>query len=256
MNKRVKWGVLVVVLVLAPIIMSNLMEVYPFNKIPGENSDWFAFLGGYLGAILTVGGVYYQISSENKNNEKLEFRKSRPYFAVTIKKNYDTLADVYFKNNEDKENALKSITVYETLGIMQSMYNGDKRLRIQNASTHHAFSLQVKIELDCVHGEKTFRIQYIKPYQEIYFSVNTDRIRSVELTFLSELREKERIYFLSENNSLVHKKELSVLESDINKREGNKSFSVYNPNVNESEYKIDKHVVEDYVLRTYGQKNS
>lgn len=254
MNKRVKWGVLVVVLVLAPIIMSNLMEVYPFNKIPGENSDWFAFLGGYLGAILTVGGVYYQISSENKNNEKLEFRKSRPYFAVTIKKNYDTLSDVYFKNDEDKENALKSISVYKTSGTVRPRYSDDKCLRIQNASIHHAFSLQVKIE--CKDGKNTFRIQYIKPYQEIYFSVNTDGIKSVELTFLSELREKERIYFLSENNLLVHKKELSRLESDMNKREANKNFSDYNPNENETEFKLDKYMVEDYVLRLNGQKNS
>ncbi|WP_025082914.1 hypothetical protein [Latilactobacillus fuchuensis] len=249
MNKWVKRGILVVVLVLAPIVMSNLMEIYPFNKVPGENSDWFAFLGGYLGAILTVGGVYYQISSENKNNEKLEFRKSRPYFAITIKGKYDTLSDVYFKNEKDKNNALKNITAYEASGAMRIRYHDDKCVRIQNASTHHAFSLQVKIE--CENEENIFRIQYIKPYQEIYFSVNTDGIMSVELTFLSELREKERIYFLSENNLLVHKKDLSRLESDMNEREDNKKFSDYNPNVNESEFKLDKYMVEDYALKNF-----
>ncbi|WP_076645598.1 hypothetical protein [Latilactobacillus sakei] len=49
-----KYGLPVLVIGITPLAIAMLMNIWPFKYIPGENSDWFSFWGGYLGSIITI----------------------------------------------------------------------------------------------------------------------------------------------------------------------------------------------------------
>ncbi|WP_203649656.1 hypothetical protein [Secundilactobacillus yichangensis] len=72
-----KYGVGILIAVSAPLALQHFMT-HGIWKITlgGSNNGWLGFWGGYLGAIISVLGVYYQVSKELKAN-KSQFEISK-----------------------------------------------------------------------------------------------------------------------------------------------------------------------------------
>lgn len=58
---------------IAPIIFIVILKLY-YKIIPGEEigtvGDWISFSGGYIGSLMALGGIWYQIKKENKEKRK------------------------------------------------------------------------------------------------------------------------------------------------------------------------------------------
>ena len=74
---------------LIPPLIINLILLFPFllvlllkvtyEIIPGEEignvGDWIGFLGGYVGAIVAIFGIWYQLQENKRNELEKEKRK-------------------------------------------------------------------------------------------------------------------------------------------------------------------------------------
>jgi len=71
------WGSVLLVL-LVPVIIFLIIE-----------EKYLGFLGGYVGAVLTLGGVYYQLHRSEKNREKERKLGVLKYFKFVLNENVD-----------------------------------------------------------------------------------------------------------------------------------------------------------------------
>lgn len=288
--KSNSFWILIVVLGLVPLVLNGIMPIVPSV---GDDNGWLGFWGGYLGAAITVLGVYIQIDLTNKSTRKLEAVKSRPYFCLNIEE-ADIFEQNYFKNKEDRQ---QLINLYnhqfdEARGITTTDDNGKvvplkiklpgytrKFVRIQNISIHHSFSVDVVMKfkkcsfcnLDKLDNMKVyqmpmeiqkfyvirnsmellmqfervieydrFRIHNIKPYDEMYLYVGNEdklyKLLSIELIFLTEFREKIKLYFQYDidKKEFKHIKDLNVLEETSSRKLVKETFKNYNPSGNTS----------------------
>ncbi|WP_076648265.1 hypothetical protein [Latilactobacillus sakei] len=212
-------------LLIIPLIIAFGMDLSIFDNVPGKRSDWFSFWGGYLGAIIAVAGVYYQINSEKKNVRITESEISRPYFVVRYL-NIDTSDNnIYFEN----KNELYQDTM-ERLEKTNQDYLMKTCISLQNISIHHAFSVEIRIDI----GElKEFKIFDIKPFDECILCLNKKilmkDIRSIEITCLSELREKGQVTFVNVDNQFETDKSRNIFGQTSNLEIVKKTFKNYNP---------------------------
>lgn len=250
--KRISFWILIVVLGLVPLVLNGIMPIVPSV---GDDNGWLGFWGGYLGAAITVLGVYIQIDLTNKSTRKLEAVKSRPYFCLNIEE-ADIFEQNYFKNREDRQQLidLYNHQIDEVSGITTTDVNGKvvpfkiklpedtkKFLRIQNISIHHSFSLDIILNFSAADAgteapkPDVFRILDINPYEEKHLYIGEDSITSqlssVDLIFLTEFREKIKITFEynKEKKEFEHLKGKNVLEESSAKSKIDEAFNGYNP---------------------------
>lgn len=108
--KKKRWISLAVVLLIVPFIISALMDKWPFYQMYGSDSDWFAFWGAYLGAIITVVGTWgvasWQIKEEKKSNAILNQKQIKADINNELDDKVKRI-EIYLKNaNNRKENYL------------------------------------------------------------------------------------------------------------------------------------------------------
>ena len=170
-------GVLIGFPLICEIIIQFLYDSLP-GKAIGEVTDWISFSGGYVGSILTIAGVYYQISKEEKNRKQ------------------DTLMEKI-----DKEmGALKYFEyVFE-----------DTLLYMENAKKQAVLSTLFNIN-DCFSDEKYSLFSINKEiYTEMFLKIS-DKQYGVELIKIREAIDSaddiviRNLKLLKEKNSIVEK---------------------------------------------------
>lgn len=146
------WGLIVLIIPFTfAVFLKFIYEYLPGNKI-GSIEDWISFSGGYIGALLALGGVWWQIKyNENKKkknfknyileitnwnldkitNENLEIQTLN---LLTFSRNYTTIKDLdldtlYLFNINDFSEA-NSIMI--NLGIGLEVQNLNSNINIYN----------------------------------------------------------------------------------------------------------------------------
>lgn len=244
MKNRDSWRIIknfcfwIVIGIVPPILLNFGMS--RFTSI-GSDDGWLGFWGGYLGAAITVIGVYVQIYMGNKSAKNLEALKSRPYVYLNSE-SAGIYKRVYFKNTEDRDkiaelfrkgftdismDSEQYIFYHDFLG--QNLY-----LSVHNVSMHHAISMDInlKYEVDEPNEEK-FHIRDIEPFEQAYFYIGSlgefDNLQSVELYFLTEFHEKIKLFYRYDTKTKAFNniENLNVYEGDTKKESS--AFKEFNP---------------------------
>lgn len=66
--KKYWWAVLIILVL--PIVINFLLMIPAFSPIVGEDTDWLAFWGGYLGAIISAAVAFIILYIQRKDNER------------------------------------------------------------------------------------------------------------------------------------------------------------------------------------------
>lgn len=92
------------IMLIVPIIFIIILKFY-YQHLPGEEigsvGDWIGFAGGYIGAILALAGIWWQMSSENKIKE----REENEEYHFLLEYIY-TITQRNLKELENKENSI------------------------------------------------------------------------------------------------------------------------------------------------------
>lgn len=122
---------------LIPPLVVNLILLFPFllvlllkvtyEIIPGEEigdvGDWIGFLGGYVGAIVAIFGIWYQLQENKRNELEKEKRKKREniislfHLFIDACENYSSFMKYFIR--EEKIN--KSVCIFPTKNIMEQL---------------------------------------------------------------------------------------------------------------------------------------
>ena len=122
---------------LIPPLIINLILIFPFllvlflkvtyEIIPGEEigdvGDWIGFLGGYVGAIVAIFGIWYQLQENKRNELEKEKRKKREniislfHLFIDACENYSSFMERFIR--EEKIN--KTLCVFPTKNIMEQL---------------------------------------------------------------------------------------------------------------------------------------
>lgn len=160
--KRNWWKVLLVLF--GPMIILDLTMDLPFvnSWSKADDSAWLGFWGGYLGAVISIGGLYWQTTLQirNENNkvkEQLEqqnnqielqerhrkediarqreryYMESRPFFSIKIKSiSTPYKIPTYITDQFEKENPLiKQTHEFSTFGIVINNFSEKPMLAVE-----------------------------------------------------------------------------------------------------------------------------
>lgn len=113
-------------ILLFPFLLVLLLEV-TYEIIPGEEigdvGDWIGFLGGYVGAIVAIFGIWYQLQENKQNELEKEKRKKREniislfHLFIDACENYSSFMEYFIR--EEKIN--KSVCIFPTKNIMEQL---------------------------------------------------------------------------------------------------------------------------------------
>ena len=77
-----KFFKILVVILLIPIIFIIILKLYyliiPGREI-GSKGDWISFTGGYIGSIIGLWGIWWQVNNEKKDRETKEEQKYKNF---------------------------------------------------------------------------------------------------------------------------------------------------------------------------------
>lgn len=101
MDKKTKTiiGYVLVFLILIPLVVSIIVYhsfIIIFSPEGQERSDVLNFWGTYLGALLAVGGIYWQVRSEFKHNKEIQLKSTLPFFYIRHKEKAIWFGKRYF----------------------------------------------------------------------------------------------------------------------------------------------------------------
>ena len=119
MNKFFK---ILIIILLIPIIFIGVLKLY-YLIIPGKEigikGDWISFSGGYIGSIIALWGIWWQVSNEKKDKEIKEEQKYKNF-----KKYVERIIDFNLKELENsRENIIKTYTYHIRFLNRQEIYN-------------------------------------------------------------------------------------------------------------------------------------
>lgn len=106
-----KFFKILIVILLIPIIFVIFLKLYyliiPGREI-GSKGDWISFAGGYIGSIIGLWGIWWQVNNEKKEKIRKEEEKYRNF-----KKYIERIIDFNLKELEkSKENIIKTYTYH------------------------------------------------------------------------------------------------------------------------------------------------
>lgn len=78
--------VLALLILLGPMVVLNFTMDLSFvnSRSKADDSAWLGFWGGYLGSIIAIGGVYWQVHREIHNSKEIQYKDVRPIFILDI----------------------------------------------------------------------------------------------------------------------------------------------------------------------------
>lgn len=139
-NKHRKLSILIAVLsvVLIPALLHLLMQTLFANIGGGSDDGWLGFWGGYLGAVLSVAGVYVtlriQLANEKENLQKQlvndkenNFKIARPFFIVSFSAAQTIATEIYASEN------------------VQHISDSDRIICINNVSSKDMYAVKILV---------------------------------------------------------------------------------------------------------------
>lgn len=211
--------VIVAVVFGVPILLAYGMNWCIFKFVPGSNGDWFSFLGGYVGAIITIGGVYWQVRKQTVADKEADFRAARPLFLISINnEGYRENQIIY--GNPKEELLPRTVTSYS--------YRTYRRIEIKNISKRLMSALKIEIvwkntDKDTISISSVEPLKEIKIVDKLSLEVMThedddnfdeylekenkksfEKIDYVNVYFCTELREKIKLVFINDNGILKY----------------------------------------------------
>lgn len=149
-------------------LLKNVVLYIPGTMI-GSIDGWLSFLGGYTGALLALGGIWWQIKENNSKeiNAKTNSENDALYsFFVLVSNFSDTIKEIsemYLKNYLDDQ----SITTFD-----ESMYNYDKDIFFQLVSKmdikFYSYAIKISNLFSIINIRKT-TINNQKVFLETFF---------------------------------------------------------------------------------------
>lgn len=117
-----KFFKILIVILLVPVIFIGIFKLY-YLIIPGEEvgvkGDWISFSGGYIGSIIALWGIWWQVNNEKKYRKIKEEQKYKNF-----KKYIERIIDFNLKELENsKENIIKTYTYHIRFLNRQEIYN-------------------------------------------------------------------------------------------------------------------------------------
>lgn len=246
--------VIVAVVFGVPILLAYGMNWCIFKFVPGSNGDWFSFLGGYVGAIITIGGVYWQVRKQSifdreqlkeqiSNSEKQlkkqlsvekedRFREARPLFLISI------INEAYRSGRNIYGNPEKGMLPQRVISSNNLVY---KVIKIKNISKKLMSAVRIEIiwknkdkdivNISVIDSQKECiivdRVSLKAMESDIRSSGNGVNIKEknresfeelecVNVYFCTELREKIKLVFINDNGILkYHSKHLENKDGNI-----------------------------------------
>lgn len=124
LRRRLFWISLGIIALISPfaiqVIMTTLLDDVP----GGSNDGWLGFWGGYLGAIISIAGVYRSIKAQHEDNEIERVQNNRPFL--------QSLDQNGIQVNDSVYHSTTSIDFYRFSGVF---------FRLENVSTKPAVDI-------------------------------------------------------------------------------------------------------------------
>jgi len=149
-KKMVRIVVIIIILITFPFIINlifSLLDYIPWT-MNGDKKTWISFLGGYLGAFITLGGVWWQINEYRKQESEREIK---------------------LEENEENEICIKTQTLYAIL--------------IYEVGSFEEIFKSIIREIDMVHGS----IEHLKGYFSNIFKEDMYNLRKFKIDNFYEL---------------------------------------------------------------------
>lgn len=242
---RVAYCLLVFMIEIIPFAMLILAETLSggiFNI--ATNGEWLGFWGGYLGSIIVIGGVYWQVNRQIKVEKENQFRQFRPFFLLTqeqveVKKSVYSLmitkpgSSEEFADLTDKGyvNKQLKLTQNETLTLLEinNVSNKDMyavkifvtdNLDVQFINDFNKFvSLDEMTEYQKNIYNSGISIDKIGANEKAYFVVNNHgtEVKQAWVWYITEIRESVKLYFRSDvdGHKLEYCKQQKLLENQL-----------------------------------------
>ncbi|MBS0977458.1 hypothetical protein [Levilactobacillus brevis] len=178
------WVIVAALLIGCPFLIQWLMNGPFGTSLGGTNDGWLGFWGGYLGAIITVMGVYLQISLERKREQE---RIKQERIADLQKKALENFLNLIHKVNGKYELIEKCYDVISYLmGNLGISTDNIKKIQNRTISCYDrdymlddvkSFVFQINDFYNQSHNElKDIQNQY----NEIYANVVTFKIHNLQ----------------------------------------------------------------------------
>lgn len=170
--KKYWWAILIILIL--PVAINFALLVPAFSPIVGEDTDWLAFWGGYLGALVSAGVAFIILSVQFKQNQD-ENNTNRELQKNVLKHQLKTqwLADLKIKLI-DYYNAFHYIDLYNVCVLMRDNQKINKDFCVKKL--HNCWSDK---------DSATYHIQML-------FSSKTD---DIENDFINVLSEYDTIFY-------------------------------------------------------------
>ena len=171
-NSKIKYIFGCLLIFIIPITLVSLLKNIVLN-MPGSTigsiDGWLSFLGGYTGALLALGGIWWQIKENNSKeiNAKINSENDALYsFFILVSNFSDTIKEIsemYLTNYLDDQ----SITTFD-----ESMYNYNKDIFFQLVSKmdikFYKYAIEISNLFSIMNIRKT-KINNQKVFLETFF---------------------------------------------------------------------------------------
>ncbi|KZU26966.1 prophage Lp1 protein 35 [Lactiplantibacillus plantarum] len=134
--RMILWlGLLIIVIV--PLGLQLVMWLLSFGMFNiGTDDGWLGFWGGYLGALIAIGGVYWSVNKQLISDKESTYRVSRPFFIVNLEK-LKSLGELKKKASE----------VYVSKDVTDTK-KANSAMCINNVSSKNMYAVKVIVEYE------------------------------------------------------------------------------------------------------------
>lgn len=147
---------IVATLIIIPFIVLILLKVLSFGIFEtGTNDGWIGFWGGYLGAIVAIGGVYWQVTRTERKEKQRSKKRARPLFYFSYRRSLNEGEKVYYNASADQWISVSEATVdphmvfvegeKEPLRFDTHIRYNPRLLVVQNVSNQDAYFCSIHL---------------------------------------------------------------------------------------------------------------
>lgn len=241
--KLIRNAVVAIIILFIPFIIFGYCYLmnFLFGWSSGDTNGWLGFLGAYFGAIIAVGGVYWQVNKSFEHEHEKELNGARGKLTLETIGTASYGDKIYYEkpNNESENNEI-------IRKINQSLGKGG--IRICNASANPLSLFHCQIQ--CMDNDLSFTIPIIKPYSSFIFEIkqfigkdlkeivddltkNSKSDYIIKITYITKVNEKRYIEFkpFNENGELpIIDKSLGEFKGNYPEMPNNSNYMVFNKN--------------------------
>lgn len=175
--KKYWWAILIILIL--PVAINFALLVPAFSPIVGEDTDWLAFWGGYLGALVSAGVAFIILSVQFKQNQD-ENNTNRELQKNVLKHQLKTqwLADLKIKLI-DYYNAFHYIDLYKVCVLMKDLKETDRVFCMKKIDNCWSDKDNATKHLQMLFSSKTDEIEndflkVLSEYDTVFYEIYSD----------------------------------------------------------------------------------